>query len=272
MQAESGRFPPKCPFCLRKLSLAEVYKNLTAAEKSTWLRYHDRWRELREFGRADADLEEIVALQELGCRRCPSCGTWIQKQSAGWVTGCDKMTCRCGGRFCFQCGSVDATCSCNLGHDFLEKELVLANYSLLDLPWPLSLLLEDVPDIDSSISSVSVSRDLVQGFQGPQVQDEDEEDEEQDEDEDIYWATARQEAHKEEDQGPSPSGTAAQGHLASHMLSQCPRDPPIHIHPHSQCLKPGKGGKGSKKIGKDWKRGKGMPSLIFLMIYKINQQ
>ena len=155
IQAESGHFPANCPFCLRKLSVVEVYKTLTSTEKDMWLRQHDRWRELREFGRPDPDLEETTLLQDLGCRRCPSCGTWIQKQSAGWVTGCDKMTCRCGARFCFQCGSVEASCDCSLGHDFLEKELVLANYSLLNVPWPLSLLFEDEDETDPNLPSTA---------------------------------------------------------------------------------------------------------------------
>eukprot|EP00435_Cladocopium_sp_Y103_P074343 s60_g48.t1 len=193
IQAESGHFPPTCPFCLRKLSLVEVYKSLTAAEAAVWLRQHDRWRELRESGRADADLEEITALQDLGCRRCPSCGTWIQKQSGGWVTGCDKMTCRCGARFCFQCGSVEASCSCSLGHDFLEKELVLANYSLLDLPWPLSLLFEDEPESDEPSASHV-------GLQRPETQNEE-----------LNAEVAEPAADSCEDQdlGPASSSTAA---------------------------------------------------------------
>lgn len=194
IQAESGHFPPTCPFCLRKLSLVEVYNCLTAAEKTDWLRQHDRWRELRA-GRADADLEEITALQDLGCRRCPSCGTWIQKQSGGWVTGCDKMTCRCGARFCFQCGSVEASCSCSLGHDFLEKELVLANYSLLNLPWPLSLLFEDEPDDESNEPSASHV-----GLQRPEPQHEEL---------NAEVAEAAANSCEEQDLGPASSSTAA---------------------------------------------------------------
>ena len=196
IQAESGHFPATCPCCLRKLSLVEVYNCLTATEKTDWLRQHDRWRELRESGRADADLEEITALQDLGCRRCPSCGTWIQKQSAGWVTGCDKMTCRCGARFCFQCGSVEASCSCSLGHDFLEKELVLANYSLLNLPWPLSLLFEDEPEESNESNEPSASHVVLQR---PEPQHE----------LNAEVAEAAASSCEEQDLGPVSSSTAA---------------------------------------------------------------
>eukprot|EP00971_Amphidinium_carterae_P168803 3344470-Amphidinium_carterae.1 len=40
----------------------------------------------------------------LGIRRCPGCQALIQKQGDGLITGCDKMTCRCGCMFCFKCG------------------------------------------------------------------------------------------------------------------------------------------------------------------------
>ncbi|CAJ1448384.1 unnamed protein product [Effrenium voratum] len=142
IQAESGYFPATCPFCLRKLSVLEVFNNLQVSDALLWTRLQDRWLELRE-GREnrsprERDLAEAAAMAGLGCRRCPSCGAWIEKQEAGWVTGCDKMTCRCGAQFCFACGSVNAMCSCSLGHGFLDREMVLANYEELDLFefWP----------------------------------------------------------------------------------------------------------------------------------------
>ena len=144
IQAESGH-PAKCPFCLRKLSVTEVYRNLTASQQAVWLRQQNKWLELRAFGRPHPDLAETKAMEGLGYRQCPMCGVWIEKQAAGWITGCDKMTCRCGGRFCFQCGSVEASCDCSFGHDFLDKEMVIKNYSL-DLPWPFAEALEEPVD------------------------------------------------------------------------------------------------------------------------------
>jgi hypothetical protein len=38
-------------------------------------------------------------------RRCARCGTGVQKSS-----GCNKLKCRCGYRFCYVCGSENAQC------------------------------------------------------------------------------------------------------------------------------------------------------------------
>ena len=103
IQAEDGRFPGTCPFCLRPLSIREVHENLSPRSCRAWLRLHRLWLELRELREFDTNPQELQELnearmmQDLGCRRCPACGVWIQKQEPGWLTGCDKMTCRCGG-------------------------------------------------------------------------------------------------------------------------------------------------------------------------------
>eukprot|EP00581_Thalassiosira_minuscula_P030693 CAMPEP_0183787790 /NCGR_PEP_ID=MMETSP0739-20130205/67723_1 /TAXON_ID=385413 /ORGANISM="Thalassiosira miniscula, Strain CCMP1093" /LENGTH=512 /DNA_ID=CAMNT_0026031883 /DNA_START=49 /DNA_END=1587 /DNA_ORIENTATION=- len=44
---------------------------------------------------------------------CGVCGYRIEKES-----GCDKMECLCGYRFCYSCGVAGAVCDCNPGHDF----------------------------------------------------------------------------------------------------------------------------------------------------------
>ncbi|CAN8071675.1 unnamed protein product [Agarophyton chilense] len=50
-----------------------------------------------------------VALQDLMCnngwRRCPDCGTGIERSA-----GCPHMVCICGGEFCYSCGERWGTC------------------------------------------------------------------------------------------------------------------------------------------------------------------
>lgn len=59
----------------------------------------------------------------------------IEKQRAGFTHGCDKMTCRCGCKFCFLCGTIagpggEARCQC-VGdhHGYLPHDEVLRNYA-----------------------------------------------------------------------------------------------------------------------------------------------
>eukprot|EP01062_Namystynia_karyoxenos_P081043 TRINITY_DN8836_c0_g1_i1.p1 TRINITY_DN8836_c0_g1~~TRINITY_DN8836_c0_g1_i1.p1 ORF type:complete len:486 (+),score=148.48 TRINITY_DN8836_c0_g1_i1:73-1458(+) len=69
------------------------------------------------------------------CRQCPSCQAWIEKEApegSPWH-GCDKMTCRCGARFCFRCNAEEGTCSCTSDvHLFFTREEVLASYRQQD--------------------------------------------------------------------------------------------------------------------------------------------
>ncbi|CAE7413532.1 unnamed protein product [Symbiodinium necroappetens] len=163
IQAEDGKFPCTCPFCLRPLSLREIHRSLSPRACRAWLRLHNLWRELRELPRQEQDhtntleVEEVRMMQDFGCRRCPRCGVWIEKQEPGWLTGCDKMTCRCGGRFCFRCGSVEAQCSCSLGHDFIEQESVAADYADLHLPWPISELFREGTKVTTAAESGATS-------------------------------------------------------------------------------------------------------------------
>lgn len=74
------------------------------------------------------------ALEHLGVRACPRCRSLIQKQPEGLLTGCDKMTCRCGCMFCFKCGTEAraggvARCRCvGMHHSFIPQSQVLNNY------------------------------------------------------------------------------------------------------------------------------------------------
>jgi len=74
------------------------------------------------------------ALELLGVKPCPRCQSLIQKQPEGLLTGCDKMTCRCGCMFCFKCGLEAraggvARCRCvGMHHAFIPQSQVLSNY------------------------------------------------------------------------------------------------------------------------------------------------
>eukprot|EP00927_Polykrikos_kofoidii_P043742 TRINITY_DN37835_c0_g1_i1.p1 TRINITY_DN37835_c0_g1~~TRINITY_DN37835_c0_g1_i1.p1 ORF type:complete len:445 (+),score=30.60 TRINITY_DN37835_c0_g1_i1:177-1337(+) len=75
------------------------------------------------------------ALKRLGVRDCRRCSALIQKQAEGLLTGCDKMTCRCGSMFCFKCGMEAraggvSRCRCvGTHHSFIAQSQVLNNYS-----------------------------------------------------------------------------------------------------------------------------------------------
>ena len=61
--------------------------------------------------RGDMDEASRQYLRDAGVRRCDRCGSGVVKAS-----GCDKMKCRCGYQFCYQCGTKDAKCSCTPSH------------------------------------------------------------------------------------------------------------------------------------------------------------
>jgi E3 ubiquitin-protein ligase RNF144 len=58
-------------------------------------------------------------------RQCNGCGIWVER-----ANGCAKMTCRCGHRFCFVCGTAEGTCGCTPRyHMFYPLQAVLSNWN-----------------------------------------------------------------------------------------------------------------------------------------------
>jgi hypothetical protein len=60
-------------------------------------------------------------------RKCWRCGSGVVKSS-----GCDKMKCRCGYRFCYKCGAENAQCRCTpSSHGFVDNVTMGADFSHL---------------------------------------------------------------------------------------------------------------------------------------------
>jgi len=104
---EDGRFPVPCPGCLHPLDAFLIQARCPEI--------------YQRFARVSVSLAEqrghAEDLAPLGSRRCPRCGVWIEKGPTFSVfgleiVGCDKMTCRCGFKFCFRCGAENARCAC----------------------------------------------------------------------------------------------------------------------------------------------------------------
>lgn len=69
-------------------------------------------------------------ISKLHIRCCRRCGNGVELGS-----GCYKMKCRCGYRFCFQCGSENALCSCTpMHHGFSDNVTGRGDFTGLDAP------------------------------------------------------------------------------------------------------------------------------------------
>mmetsp|Transcript_133443 Transcript_133443/g.231934 ORF Transcript_133443/g.231934 Transcript_133443/m.231934 type:complete len:448 (-) Transcript_133443:33-1376(-) len=168
--AEAGKLPLLCPVhqCRERWPGEIVAAVLSPDELN---RYNAAVRSVRELRNQQypAAVEQRArersprtrqALKELGVRVCPQCHSEIEKQAGGIVHGCDKMTCRCGCRFCFVCGKVARkdgngrylpSCSCvGENHSYLEHGSVVNNYS-------------DMPDIPTMADAQNAAQQFAQG-------------------------------------------------------------------------------------------------------------
>ena len=120
--ADSGRLPPRCPTCPEAWPARTVKAALgpDAAAKAKYNTAARGLNELRTRRRAD-NAATAAEMRGLGVRPCPTCGALVEKSDGG----CDNMTCRCGAKFCFQCGALArngvASCACAPGHAFLPQ-------------------------------------------------------------------------------------------------------------------------------------------------------
>lgn len=100
---------PTCPFCRSIIDSEDVIAILGRPFEPKQATVHDS---------NDAQTDELTLqwMQEHTVT-CGVCGSRIEKES-----GCDKIECLCGYRFCFSCGAANAACSCNPGHRFNDDD------------------------------------------------------------------------------------------------------------------------------------------------------
>lgn len=80
-------------------------------------------------GLTDQQQEQLTMalLQTQGTRQCRRCKAGVQKTS-----GCNKMQCRCGYRFCYECLVEDAVCDCTpRDHGFIDNVTGRGDFSNL---------------------------------------------------------------------------------------------------------------------------------------------
>eukprot|EP00419_Tripos_fusus_P090128 CAMPEP_0172872576 /NCGR_PEP_ID=MMETSP1075-20121228/92706_1 /TAXON_ID=2916 /ORGANISM="Ceratium fusus, Strain PA161109" /LENGTH=436 /DNA_ID=CAMNT_0013722909 /DNA_START=79 /DNA_END=1392 /DNA_ORIENTATION=+ len=136
---ERGQLPLRCP----ALSCEQLWPEhflkwaLNADQMSRYQNAVQAILDLRHAGHHVGDVlspRSADTCAKLGFRACPRCKIFIQKQSEGLFTGCDKMTCRCGCMFCYKCGLEAlaggvARCRCvGPHHSFIPIKDVLSNY------------------------------------------------------------------------------------------------------------------------------------------------
>jgi hypothetical protein len=136
---EGGIYPHKCPSCSEVMEDSFVVKKLVqAGNDPKYLRYIasvEGIKRQRNLSSTPLSSVELQQLRDLGFRSCPKCHAWIEKGPAmeafgiPVAEGCDKMTCRCGCQFCYNCGALNADCSCTgPEHGFFSHQEVMSDY------------------------------------------------------------------------------------------------------------------------------------------------
>ena len=137
--AQEGIYPHKCPVCGAIIDENFLLRKIITPQNPLYLRYISTVENLKalQSGRTGQSLtkEEESKFARAGFKKCPTCGVWIEKGPAleafgiPVAAGCDKMTCRCGCKFCFNCGALHARCNCTgPEHGFFDHSEVMADY------------------------------------------------------------------------------------------------------------------------------------------------
>lgn len=119
----TGAPSPKCPMpdCHTPMAPEEVWVFLGRAYKPAAAETVPSHPTNTNPSEADQATAEWLESQT---KLCGGCGARVCKSD-----GCDKMQCLCGYRFCWRCGSVDASCSCNPGHGFFDNVMRRPDFS-----------------------------------------------------------------------------------------------------------------------------------------------
>ncbi|CAE7296628.1 UBC6 [Symbiodinium natans] len=108
--AEAGSLPIRCPVpacgSIWEEDLSPLLDGAAAAKIAAAQRLKDELQ-ARTCSERLLSPRGVEELKRLGIRQCPRCLIFIQKQADGLLTGCDKMTCRCGPPA--QCASCDGS-------------------------------------------------------------------------------------------------------------------------------------------------------------------
>ena len=95
--------------------------------------YHDKmscqqWKDqsaTRHLMHSEEERLTLEFMKSSNIRVCARCHAGVTKAS-----GCDKMKCRCGYRFCYQCGSENAQCGCTpSSHGFIDNTTGRGDFS-----------------------------------------------------------------------------------------------------------------------------------------------
>lgn len=138
---QQGIYPHKCPACKSQIQDKFVENRILTHCDPKYLPYVSALENLKALRQQESrreranDEENDKSLRSAGFRKCPKCGSWIEKGPSleafgiALAAGCDKMTCRCGCKFCYNCGSLGAQCDCTgPEHGFFDHREVLADY------------------------------------------------------------------------------------------------------------------------------------------------
>lgn len=110
---------PACSFAFRKAAVLSLVDDAVGRQYKHLLKHPEHNPSQPA---TDPSFLQYVAQRGRGIQRCPRCGAYCEL-----MYGCNRVTCRCGCRFCMNCGRVrgEFECSCSLLPEWLEIGLIV---------------------------------------------------------------------------------------------------------------------------------------------------